>query len=116
MKSFPTKVGFPVLVFITTFRFSPIVTFFCFKMQVQEIIIIIYIFMTLASLQLLLIYNFQICVPKKKYKAAREKKKIVSARPHPLEDELTVKCCLFKIKKKATSFFTLFYSSPFLRK
>lgn len=76
MKSFPTKVGFPVLVFITTFRFSPIVTFFCFKMQVQEIIIIIYIFMTLASLQLLLIYNFQICVPKKKkYKAAREKKR-----------------------------------------
>lgn len=43
-------------------------------MQVHEIIIIIYIFMTLASLQLLLIYNFQICVPKKKYKAAREKK------------------------------------------
>jgi len=44
-------------------------------MQVQEIIIIkyIYIFMTLASLQLLLIYNFQICVPKK-YKAAREKR------------------------------------------
>ena len=43
MKSFPTKVGFPVLVFITTFRISPIVTFFCLQMQVHEIIIIIYI-------------------------------------------------------------------------
>lgn len=43
-------------------------------MQVQEIIIIIYIFMTLASLQLLLIYNFQICVPKKNTKLPEKKK------------------------------------------
>lgn len=80
-------------------------------MQVQEIIIIIYIFMTLASLQLLLIYNFQICVPKKIQSCQR--KKIVSARPHPLEDELTVKCCLLKNIKSHVIFITFFVRVPF---
>lgn len=85
-------------------------------MQVQEIIIIIYIFMTLASLQLLLIYNFQICVPKKKkYKAAREKKDSFGP-ASSARGWVDSKVLPFQNLKKATSFFTLFYSSPFLRK
>lgn len=95
MKSFPTKVGFPVLVFITTFRFSPIVTFVLLKCKSKKLLLLYLYFYDVGEFTVII--NLQLSNLRSKKIQSCQRKKIVSARPHPLEDELTVKCCLLKI-------------------